>query len=161
LSINENGPAIKIFVDFESFAPYFYAGQPENSGGSWWGNIPGVQSTDILSGPGDYTDVATILSVSGGVATSAGDSTNPDAVSISSSNYTLDSTGNYRYVDLSVAIPAGATSLLFDFGTDDVYGDATLINDIQASALPEPASLGLVAITSAGLLMRRKRNVIA
>lgn len=146
---------------------YSTQSNPEVGGGGWWGNIPGVSSSNVLTGPGDYTNVATILGVSGSIApTSAGDSSNPDAVALTSSNYTVDTTdttdSNGRsYVDLTVAIPAGATSLLFDFGTSPGYAEDVGIADIQASALspvPEPASIGVLGMAAAGLLVRRRRG---
>ena len=66
----------------------------------------------------------------------------------------MDSVDGWEYVDITVDIPAGATSLLFGFGINDTYNDGTGITDIQASAdfVPEPASIGLIGIAAAGLL---------
>jgi hypothetical protein len=128
----------------------------ENSGGGWWGNPPGINSGSA-AGTGDYTNVATILGVSGGPVVSAFDPNNPDAIALTNSNYTLDSADQRQYVDLMVNIPAGATSLLFGFGINDTFGQATGITDIQASAVPEPATISLMGLASLGLLSRRRR----
>lgn len=60
------------------------------------------------------------------------------------------------YVDLSVVIPADATSVMISLGgTPYAYE----IMDVQAiGAVPEPASLGLLGLSSLALLARRRRH---
>jgi hypothetical protein len=61
------------------------------------------------------------------------------------------------YVDLTVDIPADATSVLISLGGDpEPGGDA--IADVQAIAVPEPATIGVLGIAGAGLLVRRRRS---
>lgn len=68
----------------------------------------------------------------------------------------------YGYVDLAVGIPAGATSVLISFG-GNIY-EATgsqgglQILDFQASAIPEPASFGVLGMVGAGLMLRRRNK---
>jgi hypothetical protein len=64
------------------------------------------------------------------------------------------------YVDLTVNIPAGATSVLLSFGqinTSTGNQGGLVIRDIQASSVPEPTTFGLLAVGSLALLRRRQR----
>jgi hypothetical protein len=67
------------------------------------------------------------------------------------------------YVDLSVNIPAGATSILLSFGQDNTgtgNQGGVAIRDIQAYApLPEPGTASLLAIGSLALLRRRRQRL--
>ncbi len=66
------------------------------------------------------------------------------------------------YVDLTVAMPA-TNALFFDFGisptrtTLSTGNGGILVDEIQA--IPEPASIGLAAAGSIGLLARRRRHM--
>jgi hypothetical protein len=71
-------------------------------------------------------------------------------------NILVNSHQTDAYVDLTVNIPAGATSVMVSLGqTPDSPGGLAVI-DVQAS-VPEPASLGLLGFATTGLLIRRRR----
>ncbi len=62
------------------------------------------------------------------------------------------------YVDLSINIPVGATSILLSFGQDNTSTGnqgGLDIREIQAY-VPEPSSLGLLALGGTALLRRRR-----
>lgn len=61
----------------------------------------------------------------------------------------------YDYIDIPVDIPAGSVNaVFFDFGTSGPGGH--VIAEIQAVAVPEPVSMGILGIVAAGLLVRRR-----
>ncbi len=150
----QNNPPTQIGIHYSTET------HTETSGG-WWGNPPSTP------GGGAYGNPVTILGVSGGTPTLSGDPNDAVAISLGSANFTADGEG-HQYFDLSVNIPAGATAIQFDFGksgydpgnpTVASYTYALQIYEIQASSVPEPASLGILAL--GGLMtLRRHRKAI-
>jgi hypothetical protein len=107
-----------------------------------------------------WPDHATITAVNGIAVT-------PDAegyVSLAGAyqgGYLDTSNRDEQYVDLSVAIPAGAFSVAFEFGANTTGASGISITDIQANnvaVVPEPASLSLLGLSAGALVIRRRRN---
>ncbi len=131
-------------------------------------------SSSVGTLPSPWNTTATILAVNGGTPGTpfdptdyptasgwvAGDFSQGTVTGLNSGHSTL------AYMDLTVNIPAGATSVMISFGQD---GSATApgynspgglaIAEIQAYAsVPEPASLGLLAFGGLGLLLLKRRK---
>ncbi len=170
-----------------------------NSDGSTWSSMPQVVAvgyttnsnltSTIRNGysfnsgtagtlPPTWSTMATISSVNGGTPGTpfdptdyptasgwvAGDFSQGTVTGLNSGHSTL------AYMDLTVNIPAGATSVMISFGQDSGIATAPspsyyspgglAIADIQAYAptIPEPASLGLLAFGGLGLLLLKRRK---
>ncbi|NNM87575.1 MAG: PEP-CTERM sorting domain-containing protein, partial [Phycisphaerae bacterium] len=167
-----------------------------NSDGSTWNSMPqvvavGYTTSSNLTGtisngysynsgtvgslPAPWTTIATILAVNGGTPGTpfdptdyptssgwvAGDFSQGIVTGLNGGHSTLG------YMDLSVNIPAGATSVMISFGQDGnsasqptYYSPGGLaITDLQAfGPVPEPTSLGMLVVGAIGLLLLKRRK---
>jgi hypothetical protein len=65
---------------------------------------------------------------------------------------------NQYYTDVAVNIPANTiNSMMFDFGTP-LGGGGQLFSEFQGTLVPEPATLGLLALGGAMAMLRRRRQ---
>lgn len=130
------------------------------------GNGFKYNSSTLGDVPGDWNMTAAITGVNGVAPSAAADSVNYStakgwvATDFSQGVTTVGNGLTEAYMDLTLAIPAGATSVMISFGEDNINTGnqgGMMINEIQAF-VPEPASLGLLGLVCVGMLGRRHKR---
>ena len=157
-----------VWVNYPQQVKVAYA--TTNLGAGIIGNGFNYNSGTLGVTPPSWNINADITAVNGGAPSAPTDSVYTPAegwvAGAFTQGVTVISSGGYgvtaAYMDLTVNIPAGATSVMISFGQDNAgtgnQGGLT-IADLQAfGPVPEPGSLGLLAVGSLGLLLLKRHK---